>query len=256
MKLVSWNVNSLRSAEEKFLQFLNSEQPEVVMLQEVRAHPDQLSLFLKFVPGYEAIFNHSGRPGYGGTAIYYRRQLPFSQITTKVGNEVLDTEGRAIYGLLANWHLFNFYVPNGSGGGKRLKYKHQFLQQIGDFIQKLLSAKQSVVIGADMNVAHTELDLYSPKTNLQSSGFLLEARKIFDQLLAIGLTDTFRLFEKGGGHDTWWSLRDPKRLQDKGWRYDYFLISSNLKDKVKKSVILKNVFGSDHCPIMLEIETV
>jgi exodeoxyribonuclease-3 len=105
-----------------------------------------------------------------------------------------------------------------------------------------------------MNVAHTPLDLYSPQTNLQSSGFLLEARKIFDQLLAIGLTDTFRLFEKGGGHYTWWSLRDRTRSKNQGWRYDYFLISPDLKDKVKKSVILKDVFGSDHCPIMLEVK--
>ncbi len=254
MKLVSWNVNSLRSAEENFLQFLSSERPEVVMLQELRAHPDQLSLFLKFIPGYEAVFNPSGRPGYGGTAIYYRKEMPFSQIVTKVGNEVLDMEGRVIYGLLDSLHLFNFYVPNGSAGGKRLEYKHQFLQQIGRFSQKLLSGKQSVIIGADMNVAHTPLDLYSPQTNQQSSGFLLEARKIFDQLLAIGLTDTFRLFEKDGGHYTWWSLRDRERKKNQGWRYDYFLISKNLENKVKKSVILKNIFGSDHCPIMLEVE--
>jgi exodeoxyribonuclease-3 len=253
MKLVSWNVNSLRSAEEKFLQFLNKEKPDILMLQELRAHPDQLSLFLKFVPGYEAIFNHSGRPGYGGTAIYFLKEIA-PKITKKVGNEILDAEGRTIYALLGNLHLFNFYVPNGSGGGKRLKYKHQFLQQIGSFVQKLLSAKQSVIIGADMNVAHTELDLYSPQTNRQSSGFLLEARKIFDQLLAIGLTDTFRLFETSGGYYTWWSLCDRTRSKNQGWRYDYFLISPDLKDKVKKSVILKDVFGSDHCPIMLEVE--
>lgn len=253
MKLVSWNVNSLRAAEENFLKFLNQEQPEIVMLQELRAHPDQLSLFLKFIPGYEMVFNPSGRPGYGGTAIYYQESLALRNISLQTGNQILDSEGRAIVCQVENLSLFNFYVPNGSGGGKRLAYKHRFLKEIGNYLQELIKKGETVIVGADMNVAHTPLDLYSPKTNLQNSGFLPEARKIFGQILKIGLLDSFRLFEKGAGHYTWWSLRDRTRSKNQGWRYDYFLASNNLKDKIKRSVILSNVFGSDHCPIMLEI---
>ncbi|MBM3209221.1 exodeoxyribonuclease III [Candidatus Shapirobacteria bacterium] len=253
MKIVSWNVNGLRSAEEQFLKFIESEQPDLLLLQEVRAHPDQLSFFLKFVSHYKVEFNHSGRPGYGGTAVYYNESLSLDKLTDSVGDKILDSEGRSMLCELNGLSFFNFYVPNGNSGAERLNYKLSFYEAMRDYFKKQLEHNKPVIIGGDFNVAHTELDLFAPETS-KNSGFLPEERKWFSDLLGIGLIDTFRMFERGGGHYTWWHLKDPKREKNQGWRYDYFLVSENLREKVKRSEILKNVFGSDHCPILLEIE--
>lgn len=255
MKIVSWNINGLRSAEEHFLRFIDSEQPDLLLLQEIRAHPDQLSFFLKFIPNYKVELNPSGRPGYGGTAVYYKETLFLDNLSNSVGNEFLDSEGRSIFCKLKNIFIFNFYVPNGNRSKERLNYKMNFYKSIKDCATELLKENVPVIIGGDFNVAHTELDLFAPKTS-KNSGFLPEEKKWFSDLLEIGFIDTFRMFEKGGGHYTWWHLRDPKRDKNMGWRYDYFLVSKNLESKVKRSEILKNVFGSDHCPIECEIEVV
>lgn len=254
IRFVSWNVNSLRSAEEKFLKFIDNQQPDVVMLQELRAEPNQLSLFLQNIPGYGTLFNPSGRPGYGGTALYYRENLPITNLTTATGKQLLDQEGRTVQLCLNKTVVLNFYVPNGNRNGDRLNYKLNFYKAMIEYFKTLLAKNQAVIIGADMNVAHAEIDLYSPKTNTKNSGFLPIERELFDQLLNLGLVDVFRHFNKGSRHYTWWSLRDPTRAQNHGWRYDYFLVSKNLLGKVKKSTILKEVFGSDHCPILLEVK--
>ena len=252
MKIISWNVNGLRSAEKHFLRFVENEEPDLLLLQEIRAHPDQLSFFLKLVPHYQVEFNDSGRPGYGGTAVYYRERLSLDKLSKSLGDKILDFEGRSILCQLKALSIFNFYVPNGSSSQERLNYKISFYQSMKDYLGDLLKKNEPIIIGGDLNVAHTELDLYAPKTN-RSSGFLPEERKWFSDFLAMGFVDTFRMFEKGGGHYTWWHLRDPKREENRGWRYDYFLVSKSLRNKVRKSEILKDVFGSDHCPILLEI---
>lgn len=254
MKLVSWNVNSLRSAENKFLEFVGKEQPEVVMLQEVRAHPDQLSIFLQNIPGYKVCHNYSGKLGYGGTAIYYKSNLNPNLLTTKTGRKILDDEGRTMIWTTAEMAIVNFYVPNGNRNEERLKYKLRFCDEAVNLIKDLQRDYREVVIGGDFNVAPTELDLYSPKTNRKHSGFLQEERDWFETMLKMGFWDSFRLFNSGGGNYTWWHMRDPTRAKNNGWRFDYLLVSDSLKDKVKKAEILRNVFGSDHCPILVELE--
>ena len=254
MKLVSWNVNGLRSAEKQFLEFMQDENPDVMMIQELRAHPDQLQFFLKFIPGYGVEFNPSGRPGYGGTALYYKEKTPFDEVTSRTGNKILDSEGRTIICKLGDLIIINFYTPNGTSSEERLKFKLKFYDSISNYLQKLLAKKLFVIVGGDINVAHREIDLYAPKENQNRSGFLQEERDWFSDLLKIGFTDTFRMFEKDGGHYSWWHMRDPKRKMNKGWRFDYFLVSKDLKKKVKRAKILKDVFGSDHCPILLEVE--
>lgn len=254
MKLVSWNVNGLRSAEEKFLDFLDKEQPDILLLQELRAEPNQLSMFLQNVTDYKVLFNPSGRPGYGGSALYYKEILPLENLTNKTRNPVLDSEGRTIQFSLRNTTVINFYVPNGNMNEERLQYKLNFYRMMTKYLQSLINQKYPVIIGADMNVAHTKIDLYSPKTSIRNSGFLPEERKLFDRLLEIGLIDTFRHLHPKGGYYTWWSFRDRTRKENHGWRYDYFLVSNNLVKRIKKAEILKDVFGSDHCPILLEID--
>lgn len=254
MKLISWNVNGLRSAEKHFLQFINEESPDILMLQELRAHPDQLQFFLKFISGYKVEFNPSRKPGYSGTALYYKDEIPFDKVTSRTGNETLDSEGRTIVCKLGDLIIINFYTPNGTSSEERLKFKLKYYDAITDYLRGLLKKKCSAIVGGDINVAPTELDLYSPEKNKNHSGFLPVERDWFSELLQIGFIDTFRMFEKGGGHYTWWHMRDPRRVKNRGWRFDYFLVSKDLKKKVVKAKILRDVFGSDHCPIGLEVE--
>jgi exodeoxyribonuclease III len=254
MKLFSWNVNSLRNAEARFLEFLDNHQPDMVMIQELRAFPDQLNFFLRQIPGYEALFNPCTRPGYSGTALYYKTDLALKEVTPLTGIQILDDEGRTIISKFNNTYIINFYTPNGSSREERLQYKLQFYQQAKIYIAGLLQQGNSVILGGDLNVAPTEIDLYSPAQNKNRSGFLPAERNWFADLEKLGMSDTFRMFEKGPGFYSWWHLRDPKREQNRGWRFDYFLVSDDIKEKVKSATILKDVYGSDHCPIGLEIE--
>ena len=254
MLVASWNVNSLRSTEQEFLGFLEDFKPDIVMLQEVRAYPDQLSFFLTRIPGYEAIFNPSEKPGYSGSAMYYKTSLKPKQVTNTTGSQMLDSEGRVNFMHLNNTLIFNFYTPNGNASEERLKYKLKFYNEILVLMKEKIGQVDSIILGGDLNLAPTELDLYAPEKNKKHSGFLPEEKQWFQELEKLGFVDTFRLFEKKGGYYTWWHMRDPKREQNKGWRFDYLLVTEHLKKKVKKSEILRNVFGSDHCPILLEVE--
>jgi len=255
MKLISWNVNGLRSAEKKLLELVQTEQPDILMLQEIRAHPNQLSFFLKFIPHYQVEFNPSGRAGYGGTALYFKEDLPLEGLTTDPGPSILGQGGRTIFSRLGNLTLLNFYIPNGNRGPQRLQFKLDFCRQISALVQKLLGQNRTIIIGGDFNIAHTPLDVFSPGDKGAGSGFLEVERQWFDSLLKLGLVDTFRLFEREGGHYTWWHLRDPTREKNLGWRFDYFLVSQNAIPHVQKAEIMKDFFGSDHCPITLEIRT-
>lgn len=224
------------------------------MLQELRAHPDQLPFFLTNVSGYEAYFNHSGRAGYAGTALYYKTNLEVTDVTNRTGIEMLDAEGRTIAAKLDDIVLLNFYTPNGNSSPDRLAYKLQFYDEAEKYISSLLKKNPRVIIGGDLNVGATEDDVFRPEAYKKHSGFLPEERQWFNNLLACGFVDTFRIFTQGNGHYTWWHMRDPTRKDNKGWRFDYFLVSKKSKKNVKKAEILRDVYGSDHCPILLEID--
>lgn len=253
MRIYSWNVNSLRSCEEDFLQFISDYQPDIVFIQELRAHPDQLSFFLKSVPGYMYFFNDSGRPGYSGTGVYYNDSLPVTEVSRSVNNEILDLEGRVIYLNVNDVHLYNFYTPNGASSEERQKLKFAYYDEILKLVRSLNEVDAKVIVGGDLNVGHTPLDVYIKNCN--ESGCLPEERKWFDEMLKVGFIDSFRMFITEGGHYTWWNLRDAKRLLNRGWRFDYFLVSKNMMESIKGAGVLRNVFGSDHCPIWVEIGT-
>lgn len=252
MKIYSWNVNSLRSYEDRYLQFLKDYQPDIVGIQELRATEDQLSFFLRFVEGYSTLFNDSGRPGYAGTAMYYKNNLDVKDISKRTGNDILDIEGRVIKIVVGDITIFNFYTPNGNSSEERLKFKLQYYDEILKLVKHMIESGQKVIVGGDLNVGHTHDDLYLK--DCKSSGFLPEERKWFDDMLDIGFVDSFRMFQKGSGYYTWWHMRDPKREKNNGWRFDYFLVSNSLKARVKGAGICKNVYGSDHCPIWVEVE--
>lgn len=253
MKIVSWNVNGLRSTEQQFLKFIERDKPDILMLQELRAHPDQLNFFIKQIPGYKVHFNPAEKSGYSGTALYYKSNLGIESLSDRFNSKVLSAEGRTIEIRVNDLVVFNLYTPNGTRSEERLKYKFKYYEAILTHIQTLLNTGKSIIVGGDLNVAHNEKDLYAPEKNRNHSGFLPKEREWFDRLLQVGLVDTFRIFEKRGKFYTWWHMRDPKRKRNRGWRFDYFLVSKDLKGKVKDSQILKHVFGSDHCPIELTI---
>lgn len=254
MLIASWNINGIRSAEQKLLDFIDGFKPDFLLLQEVRASINDLSLFLRYIPQYRLEFNYSGHPGYGGTALYYKENAPLEKVSCSTGEGILDNEGRSMIVQLGDLNILNFYVPNGSRGGERLSYKIDFYKSIIRYAKDLVDKRCSVVIGGDLNVAHTEKDLYCPAANKNHSGFLPVERELFNEILGIGFLDSFRIFSSDGGCYTWWHMRDPKRERNNGWRFDYFLVSRQLEGRVRRSTILKDVFGSDHCPILLELE--
>lgn len=251
MRIYSWNVNGIRSAEVSFLSFIKNYKPDILLLQEVRAHPDQISYFVKNIAGYNSFFNDSGRAGYGGTAVYYKKKLSIG-VETKLRFGILWDEGRCILIKIGDIYILNVYVPNGNSSEDRLEYKFKFYDDLTNLLSQWRKEGRKVVLGGDLNVAHTEKDLFAPQS-ARNSGFLKEEREWMSSILDLGFIDTFRLFNQEGGNYTWWSMRDPTRKSNKGWRYDYLIVSEDLETRVKKSEILKDVFGSDHCPILMNI---
>lgn len=248
----SWNVNSLRSCETKFLAYLNEYSPDIIGIQELRANESQLSMFLKLVSGYRCLFNDSGTPGYAGTALYYKENLKLIDLDTKVSNYLLNQEGRLITFSYNDVVFFNFYIPNGNASETRLTFKLAYYAEILKLSKELLDKGKKVVILGDLNVAHKPLDVFT--NSIVQSGCLPQERKWFTDMLELGFIDTFRMFNKEGGNYSWWNLKDPTRSQNRGWRYDYILVSESLRNCVKSAGINKEVFGSDHCPVWVDLE--
>ena len=253
MKIISWNLNGIRSAEKEFLGFLSEFSPDIVLLQEVRAHPDQLSFFLKQQKNYKIFWNPAERLGYSGTAVYIKDAIKLKNTKIGMDEEKFSVEGRTITLELQNYYVINTYTPNGGSGKDRLKYKLDYYEKLRKFTKKLMR-KKPVVVGGDLNVAHTEKDVFAPERYKNFSAFLPEERKWFGDVLALGLVDSFREFEKDGENYSWWHMKDPKRIQNRGWRFDYFLVDKRLKDQLQNAFIMKEVFGSDHCPVGVDLK--
>ena len=249
MKLISWNVNGIRATLKKgFADFVRKENPDVICVQETKAGKDEIPLGLD---GYHEFWNHAKRPGYSGT-LCLTRQEPLG-ITNDMGMPKHDDEGRVIALELKDFYVVNVYVPNSKRDLSRLDYRSQ--EWNVDFLNyvKKLEKKKPVIFCGDLNVAHKEIDLTYPKTNERSHGFTAEERAGFDNIVKAGFIDTFREFEKGGGHYTWWSPMGGCRARNIGWRIDYFCVSSSLRARLKKVLILKDVMGSHHCPVVMEL---
>ncbi len=251
MKIISWNVNGLRAILKKgFLEFLASEDPDILCLQEIKTFPEQVHIDIPEYP--HQFWNPAARKGYSGTAIFAKKP-PMSN-TTGIGIEKHDSEGRVITLELEKCYLVNIYVPNAQRGLTRLDYRtNEWDADLLKYLKKLEKSKPVLFCG-DLNVAHKEIDLSNPKSNVNNAGFTPEERAGFDKIVKAGFIDTFREFTKEGGHYTWWSYMGRAREKNVGWRIDYFLISPPLRPALKKSYILPRVMGSDHAPIVLEIE--
>lgn len=248
MKLLSWNVNGLRAVMRKnFAEFLSSEAPDILALQETKCTEADV---VPAWPGYSAVFNSAEKKGYAGTAVL-SRVAPLS-VTTGIGVGEHDREGRVVTAEFQDFFLVCVYVPNSQRELARLAYRQQWDRDFLTYL-KGLERRKPVLCCGDLNVAHQPIDLARPKDNARTHGFTAEERAGFDSLVAAGFLDTFRQFEPEGGHYTWWSPMAKARERNVGWRIDYFLASSVLQPRLKRAWILKDVTGSDHCPVGLQI---
>jgi exodeoxyribonuclease-3 len=249
MKLISWNVNGLRAVLKKnFLEFLDAERPDVLCLQETKCSPDDVEPL--WPRHYTAFWNSAKKKGYSGTAIFINRR-PLN-VAPHVGIVEHDQEGRVLAAELDDFFVVNVYVPNSKRDLSRLTYRQKWDRDFLAYL-KNLETKKPVIFCGDLNVAHAEMDLANPKANVRNHGFTLEERNGFSAFVNAGFLDTFREFEKGGGHYTWWSAFGGARARNVGWRLDYFLVSQSLRPRLKKAYILPKVLGSDHCPVAIEI---
>ena len=251
MKIISWNVNGIRAVLKKnFMKFMNEYNPDIICLQETKASEEQVDLKLENYP-YK-YWNSAVKKGYSGTAIF-SKYAPVS-VENDLKIEKHDMEGRVITFELNNYYLITVYTPNSKRDLSRLNYRNK--EWDVDFLNylKKLEEKKPVVFCGDLNVAHNEIDLKNPKTNKKNAGFTLEEREGFNNLVDSGFVDTFRMFNSEEGHYTWWSYMFNARARNIGWRIDYFCASNIIKNKITKSIILPEVLGSDHAPILIEIK--
>ncbi len=244
LKLISWNVNGLRAAVKKgFVDSVLSLDADVLCLQETRARPEQVDFDL---PGYRAWWNPAKKPGYSGVAVWSRVEP--EQVHYDMGIPEFDEEGRVLILEFAKFFLVNVYTPNARRGLTRLDYRQKWDRAFLSYMLRLEESKPVIFCG-DLNVAHKEIDLKNPKANVKNAGFTPEERAGFDRIVAAGYIDTFREFELGGGHYTWWSQRNNARARNIGWRIDYFCISPRLRPYLLDAFILPEIYGSDHCPV-------
>lgn len=257
MKIISWNVNGIRAVIKKgFLDFMDEYDPDIICIQETKAHEEQVELDLENYP-YK-YWNSAVKKGYSSTAIFSKAK-PIT-VTNDMAITKHDNEGRVITLEFKNYYLVTVYTPNSKRDLSRLSYRHN--EWDIDFLNfvKSLESNKPVIFCGDLNVAHTELDLANPgsnkttKTRPGNAGFTDEERTGFDNILDAGFIDTFREFHKGNGHYTWWSYMGGARARNVGWRIDYFCVSESLKAKIQNAYILPEIMGSDHCPIALEIK--
>ena len=250
MKLISWNVNGLRAAVTKgFIDSFNELDADIFCLQETKLQPHQIELEL---PGYEQFWNSAVKKGYSGTAVFTRIK-PIA-VTNGIGIEEHDQEGRVITAEFDNFYLVCCYTPNSQRELARLDYRMTWEDAFREYLLEL-DKKKPVILCGDLNVAHNEIDLKNPKTNRKNAGFSDEERAKMTELLESGFTDTFRyLYPDAVDEYSWWSYMGKARDRNVGWRIDYFITSKRLDDKIKAAKIHQQIFGSDHCPVELDIE--
>ena len=252
-KLLSWNVNGIRAAQKKgFLNWLEKESPDILCVQETKAHIEQLTKDLINPNGYKTYWSSGEKKGYSGVATFTKTEP--KKIEVGFGVKKYDCEGRILINYFSDFTLFNIYFPNGQRDSERLNYKLGFYDEFLKFADKSKDKGEKIIICGDVNTAHKEIDLARPKENVDTSGFLPIERKWMDKLIEHGYIDTFRHFIKDNGHYTYWDQITRARERNVGWRIDYFFISPNLLKNLKKAFIMSEVMGSDHCPLGIELE--
>lgn len=250
MKIVSWNVNGLRAVYKRnFLKLLEEINADIVCLQEIKAQRPQLPSDLINPKNYQSYFNSSSRKGYAGVAVY-TKEKPI-KIEQRLNLPRFDQEGRMLRLDYPDFTLINLYLPHGGRQKENLSYKLEVYDRILDYLEKIRD--KNVILIGDFNIAHQEIDLARPKNNQKNIMFTPEEREQINRIVDLGFVDSFRKFHQEGGNYTWWPYFVNARERNLGWRIDYVFISKSLSKKVKDSFILKDIFGSDHCPVGIEL---
>lgn len=251
MKLISWNVNGLRACLTKgFEDFFRNTDADIFCIQETKMQPEQAEV--KF-DGYTQFWNSAVKKGYSGTAIFTKKE-PLT-VTYGIGIEKHDSEGRVITLEFEDFYFVNCYTPNSQRGLTRIDYRMEWEDDFRAYLINL-DKKKPLILCGDLNVAHNEIDLKNPKSNTKNAGFTQEERDKLTLLLESGFTDSFRhLYPERTGAYTWWSYMFNARQNDAGWRIDYFIVSDRLKDIIEDSIIHKDIMGSDHCPVELDLKS-
>ncbi len=255
MKIATWNVNGLRASFDKgLLYFAKKASPDILCVQETKAHPEQLEDTKRNFYPYSYWSVCGRKKGYSGTAVFSKK--PAERVQRGIGIKKFDWEGRVLIFERENFILLSIYFPNGALTPQRHLFKQEFLKRLSFFLEELKTrSKKELIIVGDYNVAYKDIDVYSPETLQNTSGFLSEERRWFQDFLNKGYVDVYRHFypDKAGAY-TWWSLRERARAKNQGWRIDHICITENLKSKVKSIEICDRQMGSDHCPLLMEIE--
>ena len=249
-KFISWNVNGLRACVGKgtFYEFLQKEDPDALCLQETKLQEGQIEMDL---PGYHQYWNYAEKKGYSGTAVFVKEE-PLS-VSYGLGIPEHDHEGRVLTLEYPGFYLVNCYTPNSQDGLKRLDYRMEWEDAFRAYLLAL-DAKKPVILCGDLNVAHTEMDIKNAKTNRMSAGFTDQERAKMTELLAAGFADSFRVVHPDEVKYSWWSYRFHAREKNAGWRIDYFIVSRRIADRIRAAEIHNEIFGSDHCPVELQID--
>jgi exodeoxyribonuclease-3 len=253
VNIISWNVNGLRAVMKKdFIPWIKGENPDILCIQETKLQAETLDNEARNIEGYYSYFSFAEKKGYSGVATYSKEEA--ISVTHGIGIEKFDKEGRIVITEFKEFTLLNIYFPNGQMSEDRLNYKMEFYDAILEYCNNEVSKGKKLLICGDYNTAHTPDDIKNAKANEKTSGFLPMEREWLDKFIANGYTDTFRYINPEMVKYSWWSYRFKARERNTGWRIDYHFVSNNLLDKVKGAEILNDVFGSDHCPITIELE--
>jgi len=253
MKIYSWNVNGLRAvAKKSVFDWIAYESPDILFLQETKLQDDTLPPELKNIEGYHSYFSHAEKKGYSGTGVYTKNEP--DEVYYGFGIKEFDSEGRIVALRFGDTVMFNIYFPNGQMSEDRLKYKLDFYDAALDHFESLRRKGYNLIISGDYNTAHNEIDLKNAKANENYSGFLRIERDWLDKFVRTGYVDTFRNLYPDKVQYSWWSYRFNARKNNTGWRIDYHFVNKEFLPKVKDSYIMNDVYGSDHCPIVVDLD--
>ncbi len=251
--IISYNVNGIRAAINKgFVEWLSEVSPDVICLQESKAHPEQVDFSPIEDLGYHHNWVSAVKKGYSGVVTISKKEP--DQVVEGCGIEKYDNEGRIIRTDFGDWSVLNCYFPSGTSGDERQGFKYEFLNDFFDWAHELKKERSNLIIVGDYNIAHTEMDIHNPKGNKKNSGFLPEERAWMTKWFENGFTDAFRHVNPEKVEYSWWSYRFNARKNNKGWRIDYQSVTDNLKDKIKEVRHLGDAMHSDHCPVFMSID--
>ena len=252
MKIISYNVNGIRAAMKKgFISWIESYNPDIICLQEIKATKDQIEIEVFDSLGYKNFWFSAKKKGYSGVAILTKKNP--NNVVYGTGISSMDDEGRNIRADFDQFSIMSLYLPSGTNT-QRLEYKFNYMREFQNYINELGIIYPNLVISGDYNICHKPIDIHDPVRNKNVSGFLPEERKWLDNFINSGFEDSFRIFNQGAHNYSWWSYRANARSNNKGWRIDYNLVSKSLVCKLKDSFILPGAFHSDHCPVGIQLK--